>query len=76
MTVAPAWRAATQTPGAAVTAVLAMIYGAGVAFLNLGDEFKSAWLMWGAAIVGVCFVVFMVVPFVRALTRGDANRAA
>lgn len=58
-----------RTPGAALTAVLALVYGVGVALLGevLGEAGRHAWLVWGAAIVGVVFLVGMVIPFVRRL---------
>lgn len=53
-----------HTPGAALTAVVAVVYGLGVAFLPLAEPAKSWWLFGGAAVVGVLFLLFMVVPFV------------
>lgn len=60
-----------KSPGAAVTAVLAVVYGLGVAFLELEPMAKQWWLLGGAAIVGVLFVVFIVVPLVRGLLAGN-----
>lgn len=56
------------TTGARLTALLAVIYGLGIAFLPKGnDTFDRAWLYGGAVIVGVPFVAFMVIPFLRSL---------
>lgn len=54
-----------KTPGVALTGIAAVIYGLGVAFLDLGPTGDQWWLMVGAAVVGVLFLVFLVVPFVR-----------
>lgn len=56
--------------GAAATAIVAVVYGLGVAFLDLGPTGNQWWLMIGAAVVGILFVVFMVIPFARRLGQG------
>lgn len=57
--------------GAAVTGVLAVIYGFGVAFGGelWGPTVSNWWLFVGAAIVGVLFVIFILMPFIRSLGR-------
>lgn len=60
-----------RSAGAAATAIAAVVYGLGVAFLDLGPTGNQWWLMIGAAVVGVLFVVFMVVPFARRLGQGS-----
>ncbi|GAA1137528.1 hypothetical protein [Ornithinicoccus hortensis] len=59
-----------KTPGAQLTALLAVVYGMGVAFgPQLWDQegFWDVWLMAGAAVVGLCFIATIVVPLVRGL---------
>lgn len=65
-----AWRQTVQQPGARITALLAVIYGLGVAFGGFlwGDTFSPAWLMWGSLVVLIAFVALMVIPFFRALS--------
>lgn len=55
--------------GAAVTGLLAVIYGFGVAFGDgiWGEAFASVWLFGGAAVVGVLFVLFILIPWIRSL---------
>lgn len=67
-------RAITSTPGAAATGIAGFIYGMGVAFLpeSLGT-LKDWWLYGGAAVVGVMFLIFLVVPMVKRAIRGDAR---
>lgn len=58
------WRSA----GAQLTAVLAVIYGVGVAFgpqVWDHDGFWQAWLAVGAAVVGLSFVWTIVLPLAR-----------
>ena len=58
-----------RTPGAALTAVLAIVYGVGIAVLGewLGEAGRAWWLLVGAAVVGLVFLVGMVIPFFRRL---------
>lgn len=55
--------------GAAVTGLLAVIYGFGVAFGGAiwGSGFARTWLFVGAAIVGVLFIIFILIPWIRSL---------
>ena len=55
----------TSAPGALATGLLAVVYGLGVAFLPDLGILNSLWLWVGAAVVGVMFVVFLVIPFFR-----------
>lgn len=58
------------TPGAQLTALLAVIYGLGVAFgPDLWDHegFWDAWLFAGAAVVGLCFIGTILIPLIRSL---------
>lgn len=62
------WASITASPGARLTAVLAVIYGVGVAFgpqLWDNETFWSGWLAVGAAVVGLSFVWHMVIPLLR-----------
>ena len=61
----PSVSSITSTPGALATGLLAVVYGFGVAFLPDLGVFNSIWLWVGAAVVGVMFVVFLVIPFFR-----------
>lgn len=64
-------RSVTGSPGARITALLAVIYGLGVAFLpTQNGPMYQAWLFGGAAVVGVLFVVFLLVPFLTWVLRG------
>jgi hypothetical protein len=49
--------------------VLAIVYGVGIAVLGewLGEAGRAWWLMVGAAVVGLVFLVGMVIPFFRRL---------
>lgn len=65
-----------RNPGWAVLAVLAIVYGAGGAILSgVGSEQgEDAWWRWGSLLLGVCFLAFMVVPFVLWAARGERAR--
>lgn len=68
-------RPITSTRGAQLTGLLAVIYGFGVAFLPQKDSgFYQLWLFIGAAIVGVLFVVYLLIPFIRRVMSGDGER--
>ncbi|WP_425309834.1 hypothetical protein AADG42_14060 [Ammonicoccus fulvus] len=58
--------------GAAITGLLAVIYGFGVAFGGglWGPTVATLWLSAGAAIVGVLFVLFILIPWIRSLGAG------
>lgn len=58
-------------PGAALAGLLAVIYGFGVAFGGelWGPTVATWWLFGGAVIVGVLFVAFILVPWLRSLGR-------
>lgn len=64
----------TGTAGARLTGVIAVVYGLGFVFLpdSLGG-FQRAWLFLGAVLVGILFVVYLLVPFVLRLLRGDSR---
>ena len=51
------------TDGRAIVGIVAVVYGLGVAFgaMVFGDAWPSWWLMGGALVVGLLWVVFMVV---------------
>lgn len=51
----------------AATTVLAMIFGLAIAFLGVTPESRPVWFWLGCAVVGILFVVFLLVPFVRGL---------
>ncbi len=69
-----------RNPGWVVTGIVAVVYGLGVSFLGdaLGPRGAHLWLIWGSALVGILFLVFMVVPFLLWLVRrpavGDPRR--
>ncbi|AKT51912.1 hypothetical protein [Arsenicicoccus sp. oral taxon 190] len=66
-----------KNPGWAVTAILAILYGLGIAFgpqLGGSDAFWERWTMWGSAVVGIAFVLLMVIPFVRWAMGPDRRR--
>lgn len=65
----PSRSSITSTPGALATGLLAVIYGFGVAFLPDLGLLNTLWLWVGAAVVGVMFVVFLVIPFFRRASR-------
>lgn len=65
----PSRSSITSTPGALATGLLAVIYGFGVAFLPDLGLLNTLWLWGGAAVVGVMFVVFLVIPFFRRASR-------
>lgn len=58
-----------------VTGLVAVVYGLGVAFGGAlwGEQNSGTWLMAGAAVVGLLFVVFMVIPFVWWMVKGSPN---
>ncbi|WP_347348721.1 hypothetical protein [Nigerium sp.] len=59
--------------GRAIVGIVAVVYGLGVAFgaMVFGEAWPSWWLMGGALVVGLLWVVFMVVPW--ATRRGRAR---
>lgn len=60
-----------RNPGWLALAVLAVIYGLGVAFIPEGPS-QLRWITIGSIVVGVVFVVVMVIPFVLWLVRRDS----
>lgn len=54
-----------RNPGWYPTGFIAVLYGLGVAFLGsvASESAVQAWTWWGALLVGVLFLAFMVVPF-------------
>lgn len=54
-------------PMVAVTAAIAIIFGFAIAFFDLSADSVLFWI--GAAVVGVLFVVFLLIPFLRGLMR-------
>ncbi|GAB95028.1 hypothetical protein BJY21_001690 [Kineosphaera limosa] len=57
----------TSSRGAQITGLLAVIYGLGFAFLPEDSSIMQIWLVVGAVIVGVLFVVYLLIPFLRSL---------
>lgn len=60
-----------RNPGWAVVAIVAIVYGVAVAFLQ-GDGAGTGWVVIGAYAVGVLFIALMVVPFIVWVTRQRA----
>ena len=48
----------------AIVAIVAVVYGVGVAFGSTlwGEDSTGTWLMWGAVVVGLLFLVLLLVP--------------
>lgn len=57
--------------GAGITGLLAVIYGFGVAFGSglWGPTVSTWWLFGGAALVGLLFIIFILIPWIRSLGR-------
>ena len=50
-----------------VTTLLAMAFGLAIPFLDLTPEANPLWFWLGCAVIGVLFVVFLLIPFVRGI---------
>lgn len=59
-----------------IVGLLAVIYGLGVAFGSalLGDTMPGWWLLGGAFVVGLAWLILMVIPWLRVRLSGRAAR--
>lgn len=62
-----------RTTARMIVGLLAVVYGLGVAFgeLLLGSAWPSWWLMGGAFVVGIAWLVLMVIPWARRRLSGE-----
>ena len=62
-------RSRYSIPMVALTTVLAMALGLSIAFLGVTPDAQPVWFWLGCGIVGVLFIVFLLVPFLRGFVR-------
>lgn len=58
-----------SVPMVTLTTILAMAFGLSIAFLDVTPSSQPIVFWLGAAIVGILFVVFLLIPFIRGLAR-------